>query len=79
VLGKDHPDTLGSMMNLATSLNNQGKYVEAEAMYRQTLELRETVLGKDHPNTLISMMGLATSLNDQGKYAEAKAVLAVRE
>jgi hypothetical protein len=34
VLGRDHPDTLASMNNLATSLRQQGKYAEAEAMYR---------------------------------------------
>jgi hypothetical protein len=32
VLGKDHPDTLDSMMNLAESLRQQGKYTEAQAM-----------------------------------------------
>ena len=56
VLGKDHPDTLASMNNLAISLRNQGKYVEAEAIDRQTLQLKETVLGKDHSNTLMSVM-----------------------
>jgi protein involved in temperature-dependent protein secretion len=52
VLGKDHPDTLGSINNLAVLLWQQGKYVEAEALHRQTLQLRETELGKDHPDTL---------------------------
>jgi hypothetical protein len=51
VLGKDHPATLGSMHNLALSLSEQGKNTEAEALYRQTLQVR-AVLGKDHPNTL---------------------------
>jgi tetratricopeptide (TPR) repeat protein len=74
VLGKEHPDTLASMNNLAVSLRQQGKYVEAEAMHRQTLELKETVLGKEHPDTLMSMMGLASSLGQQGKYAEAEAM-----
>jgi hypothetical protein len=62
MLGKDHPNTLASMTNLASSLSEQGKYVEAESMFRQTLQLRETVLGKDHLNTLASMMNLAASL-----------------
>jgi Tfp pilus assembly protein PilF len=62
VLGKDHPDTLASMNNLATSLCQQGKYAEAEAMQQQTLQLKETVLGKDHPDTLASMNNLAESL-----------------
>jgi hypothetical protein len=37
VLGKEHPNTLGSMMGLASSLRQQGKYAEAEAMHWQTL------------------------------------------
>jgi tetratricopeptide (TPR) repeat protein len=65
---------LMSMMNPASSLDQQGKYAEAEAMNRQTLQLQETVLGKDHPDTLMSMMNLASSLHQQGKYAEAEAM-----
>jgi hypothetical protein len=34
------------MDNLAEVLGRQGKYAEAEAMNRQTLEIREEVLGK---------------------------------
>jgi tetratricopeptide (TPR) repeat protein len=72
VLGKEHPVTLMSMNNLAESLRQKGKYAEAEAMHRQTLQLRETVLGKEHPVTLMSMNNLAESLRQQGKYAEAE-------
>jgi tetratricopeptide (TPR) repeat protein len=60
------------MNGLALSLYQQGKYAEAEAMQRQTLQLQETVFGKDHPDTLISMNNLASSLRQQGKYAEAE-------
>ncbi len=74
VLGKEHPDTLGSMNNLALSLRNQGKYIEAEAIHRQTLQLQETVLGKDHPDTLRSIYNLAILLNQQGKYIEAEVI-----
>ncbi|KAH6699042.1 hypothetical protein BKA61DRAFT_583080 [Leptodontidium sp. MPI-SDFR-AT-0119] len=74
VLGKEHPDTLGSMIGLAASLHSQGKHTMAEAIYRQTLQLNETVLGKEHPDTLGSMMGLAVSLRNLGKYAEAEAM-----
>jgi Tfp pilus assembly protein PilF len=62
VLGKDHPQTLISMNNLATSLCEQGKYAEAEAIHRQTLQLQETVLGKDYPDTLASINNLVKSL-----------------
>jgi tetratricopeptide (TPR) repeat protein len=47
VLGNEHPDTLTSMNNLALVLRDQGKYEEAEEMYRQALRLKETALGKE--------------------------------
>jgi tetratricopeptide (TPR) repeat protein len=72
VLGKEHPDTLTSMNNLASVLSNQGKYEQAEEMHRQALRLRETVLGKEHPSTLTSMNNLASVLSDQGKYEQAE-------
>jgi len=37
VLGKEHPDTLTSMNNLALLLQSQGKYDAAEPLYRETL------------------------------------------
>jgi hypothetical protein len=58
VLGKDHPDTLTSMSNLALSLHFQSKYDEA-AIRRQALQIRQAaqaVLWKDHPDALTSMM-----------------------
>jgi hypothetical protein len=65
VLGKAHPDTLGSINNIAESLRKQGKCIEAEAIYRETLQLRETVLEKDHPDTLTSINNLTLLLHQQ--------------
>jgi len=56
--------------NLAESLRQQGKYAEAEVLYRQTLQLKETVLGKEHPDTLISMMNLANSRKAEVLYRQ---------
>jgi len=53
MLGKEHPDTLGSINNLAEVLNRQDKYEEAEKMHRQALALRQTLLGEEHPNFLL--------------------------
>jgi hypothetical protein len=50
------------MSNLALVLRDQGKYKEAEGMYRQAVRLHETVLGKEHAKTLISMDNLALVL-----------------
>ncbi|KAM0254840.1 hypothetical protein ACHAQJ_006381 [Trichoderma viride] len=51
VLGKNHPQTLVSMANLAVILSKVGKNEEAEQLHRQTSKLCEKVLGKDHPDT----------------------------
>ena len=72
VLGKEHPDTLTSVSNLALVLQDQGKYKAAEKLNRQALEGCETVLGKEHPNTLTSVGNLASVLQDQGKYEAAE-------
>ena len=74
MLGKEHPDTLASMNNLALVLKSQGRYNEAEAMHWRALELKEAVLGKEHPDTLMSMNNLAVVLDSQGKYDEAEAM-----
>ncbi|RYP11797.1 hypothetical protein DL767_010722 [Monosporascus sp. MG133] len=74
VLGREHPDTLTSMNNLALVLNSQGKYDEAEQMHRQALALREAVLGRKHPSTLTNMNNLAKTLRYQGKNDEAEQV-----
>ena len=44
ILGKEHPDTLTSMNNLATVLRGQGKYEQAEDMHRRGLMLCERAL-----------------------------------
>ncbi|KAF4545517.1 Kinesin light chain, partial [Lasiodiplodia theobromae] len=49
VLGKEHPNTLTSMHEVAYNLGKQGKYGEAEETHREVLALREKVLGKEHP------------------------------
>jgi len=46
----------------------------SEALYRQTLQLKEIVLGKDHLATLRSINNLASLLYQQGRYAEAEAL-----
>ncbi len=74
LLGAEHPDTLGSMSNLATAYHDQGKYIEAVALQTQTLEIRKRVLGAEHPDTLGSMNRLANTYGEQGKTAEAVAL-----
>jgi tetratricopeptide (TPR) repeat protein len=57
---------------LAGLYKGQGKYVEAESLYVQCLEMRTAALGENHPDTLSSMNNLAVLYKSQGKYVEAE-------
>ena len=41
-----------SVNNLAALYHAQGRYGEAEPLYKRALEANERVLGKEHPDTL---------------------------
>jgi tetratricopeptide (TPR) repeat protein len=59
VLGQEHPDTLTSMANLASTYRNQGRWKEAEELFVQVMETSLRVLVQEHPDTLASMNNLA--------------------
>ncbi|RSL64168.1 hypothetical protein CEP51_013189 [Fusarium floridanum] len=61
VLGEEHPDTLTSMANLASTFRNQGRWKEAEELEVGVMETRKRVLGEEHPDTLTSMVNLAST------------------
>jgi hypothetical protein len=58
-LRADHPFTLTSMADLASTYSNQGRWDDAEKLEVQVVETRKTKLGADHPSTLTSMANLA--------------------
>jgi tetratricopeptide (TPR) repeat protein len=58
--------------HLGRCLYSNGRYVEAEQVHRQTLDLRINALGANDPDTLMSSACLAEALSHQGKYAEAE-------
>ncbi|KAF4215069.1 hypothetical protein CNMCM8980_008758 [Aspergillus fumigatiaffinis] len=72
VLGPDHPSTLASMANLASTYNDQGRWNEAEKLGMQVMETSRTVLGAEHPDTLTSMAILASTYWNQGRWNEAE-------
>src|SRR5208283_1461663 len=57
--GKEHPDTLMSMNNLAQTLKAQGDLARAHKLQEQVVEAMARLLGKEHPNALTSMNNLA--------------------
>ena len=74
LLGVEHPDTLISMGDLATTYSGQGKWKEAEQIEVQVLGMRKKLLGVEHPHTLTSMGNLALIYSYQGKWNEAEQI-----
>ncbi|MDP2134798.1 MAG: tetratricopeptide repeat protein, partial [Sulfuritalea sp.] len=71
LLGEDHPDTLTSMNDLASTLQAQGNLGGALELNKSVLASRRRVLGEDHPDTLTSMNNLASTLYVKGDLAGA--------
>jgi hypothetical protein len=71
-LGEEHPDTLTSMANLASTFWNQGRWKQAEELEVQVMKTSLRVLGEEHPNTLTSMANLASTILNQGRWKEAE-------
>ncbi|PVH91024.1 hypothetical protein DM02DRAFT_722456 [Periconia macrospinosa] len=67
-LGADHPSTLTSMANLASTYRNQGRWDAAEELEVQVMETSKKKLGADHPDTLTSMANLAATYRNQGRH-----------
>ncbi len=71
-LGKEHPDTIRGVHQLALALRLHGKYEEAESMHRQVVESHKMVLRKGHPHAIAAISNLVVVLNCQRKYEEAE-------
>jgi tetratricopeptide (TPR) repeat protein len=65
---------LQSRTLLANTLRDQGKYAEAEAEYKQVIQIEEKVLGPENFDTLDACYNYAYQLAQQGKRNEAKAL-----
>jgi tetratricopeptide (TPR) repeat protein len=67
-LGPDHPDTLGSMSNLASAYESSGKWDLALPLYEQTLNQQKIRLGIEHPNTLLTVRNLAQAYRQRKQF-----------
>ncbi|TYT73011.1 tetratricopeptide repeat protein, partial [Microcystis aeruginosa] len=61
-----------SLNNLAHLYHSQGRYTEAEPLYREALDLRKRLLGDNHPDVATSLNNLAALYCYQGRYTEAE-------
>lgn len=66
---------LASTLNrLAQVYHDQGKYTQAEPLYRRSLTLVEKALGSSHPDVAANLNNLATLYRDEGRYDRAEAL-----
>ena len=53
------------------SIDDKGRYAEAEPLYRRALAIRETALGPNHDSVANSLNNLGQFFADQGRHEEA--------
>ena len=64
--------TVFTLDTLGTELQVQGKYDEAEPLYREAVKVSRETVGDRHPDTLGSINNLGTLLWDKGDLAAAE-------
>jgi tetratricopeptide (TPR) repeat protein len=71
-LGGDDFSTLSIVHNLASALQDMGRYAEARELDEESLARSRRVLGEDAPDTLRSANMLAIDLSNLGEYQAAR-------
>src|SRR5262249_30056439 len=81
--GQAEIDQAASLNRQGQQYQEQGRYKEAEPLYRRALVIYERVLGPNHPDTATILDNLAALYQMQGRYGAAeplvKRSLAIRE
>ncbi len=71
-LGPQDPRLATTLNYLGLVYDAQGKYAEAEPLYKRSLAILENALGPEHPDVAKSLNNLAELYRAQGHYAEAE-------
>ena len=69
--GPDYPDAAISLNNLAVLYRAQGRYAEAEPLYKRALAISKKALGSEHPNVAAIMENYAVLLRKTERGTEA--------
>ncbi len=69
--GEQDPRFATSLNNLAALYRAQGKYAQAEPLYRRSLAIVEKALGPEHPQVAQSLENYAALLHKLNRDAEA--------
>jgi CHAT domain-containing protein/tetratricopeptide (TPR) repeat protein len=73
--GIRHSNYAVALIHLGVVHKQQGKYAEAEGLFRRALTITEAALGRNHPETAKALVHLALVLDREGRYAEALELL----
>ena len=69
--GPDHPSVAASLNNLAALYRIQGRYADAEPLYKRSLAIVEKALGPEHPDVAQSLENYAALLRETARADEA--------
>ncbi len=75
VSGPEQPDTARLLNDLGWLYYHQGKYDQAETLYKRALDIRKRVLGDLHHDTATTLNDLGLLYENQGKYEQAETLL----
>lgn len=70
-LGPQSPRLADSLSSLAWFYTEQGRYAEAEPLYKRALAIRETTWGPEHPDVATSLENYAALLRQMNRNSEA--------
>src|SRR5262249_53289477 len=73
VLGASHARVGQTLNNLAIVYRRQGKYSEAEGLYKRALAINEQALGTSHPNVAWTLNNMAVLYEGRGESGSALA------
>jgi CHAT domain-containing protein/tetratricopeptide (TPR) repeat protein len=65
-------DEAAKLNTQAIKLYSQGRYADAEPLFKRSLAIREKALGPNHPDVATSLNNLAGLYLNQGRYADAE-------
>ena len=68
--GEEHPYVAEALNDVAFTYRKQGRYDEAEPLYRESIALKRRLLGNDHPALASSLNNLGVLFGVSGRYDE---------
>jgi tetratricopeptide (TPR) repeat protein len=69
--GRDHPDNVVTLRNLALNLHAEGDLAGSQAFFEEALAVAEKTFGEDHDRTNLVRRNFARLLLVVGKFGEA--------